>query len=75
MALTPAERQAARRARIRQMELDLECLRHECTTAQKLLDRALEIVQQVESGEKSPAVLQTAQGHLRAAQDLLTPKG
>lgn len=71
MALTPAERQAARRARIRQQELDLECLRHECATAQKLLSRALEIVEQVERGEKAPVLLKTAAGHLRAANDLL----
>lgn len=55
----------------RQMQLDIECLRHECKTAEKLIERALKIVEQVERGEKSPAVLQTAKGHLLAAQGLL----
>lgn len=74
MALSPAERQAARRARLRQTELELECLRHECATVQKLLARALEIVEQVERGEKLPSVLRTAEGHLKAAHDLLSDK-
>jgi hypothetical protein len=49
----------------------LEVLDHAAVVADDLIARALFIVQQVQSGDKSPLCLASAVGHLAAASDLL----
>ena len=49
----------------------LEVLDHAAGVADDLIARALLIVQQVQSGDKSPLFLASALGHLAAASDLL----
>lgn len=49
----------------------LEVLDHAAGVADDLIARALVIVQQVQSGEKSPLCLASAVGHMTAAADLL----
>ena len=49
----------------------LEVLDHAAGVADDLIARALVIVQQVQSGDKSPQFLASAVGHMTAAADLL----
>ena len=52
-------------------EHQLSLLRHDNRQASDILNRALQITEQVMRGEKSPAMLKTAADHIRSAMALI----